>query len=267
MEANEITDGPQATEDAEKRPSLKDPSSEDLREEPTSPEISLDLSSLQTSLQLPASNALFVTPASPNPETEASVSLVEPPDSETRLKPHTTEILSTPSQVSLRAPASETLSKSPQSVSSLEKAIAEIPLESLTDEIRSTKVQNKSLQFSPAVNPPASPRKLSTAKDPEAQVPGSEHIPKHSFSGPSSQATADTEREPSAKQEEVREEEPIVGTSTVSAPAAKPEPRVSKKEKRVSGNCSCLSSTPVTLALPVTYPEVGDWVILAYGSP
>nr|XP_048276152.1 protein FAM221B isoform X3 [Myodes glareolus] len=234
MEANEITDGPQATEDAEERPSLKDPS-EDLREEPTSPEISLDLSSLQTSLQLPASDTLFVTPASPNPETGASESLVEPPDSETRLKPHTTEILSTPSQVSLRAPASETLSKSPQSVSSLEKAIAEIPLESLTDEIRSTKVKKKSLQLSPAVNPPASPHKLSTAEGPEAQVPGSEHIPKHSFSGPSSQATADTEPEPSAKQEEVRDEEPIVGTSTVSTPAAKPEPRVSKKEKRVSG--------------------------------
>lgn len=236
MEANEITDSPQATEDAEKRPSLKDPSAEDLREELTSPEISLDLSSSQTSSQLPASDTLFVTPASPNPETEASESLVEPPDSETHLKSHTTEILSTPSQISLEAPASETLSKSPQSVTSLEKAIAGIPLESLTDEIHSSKVKKKSLQLSPAINPPASPRKLSTAKGPEAQVPGSEHIPKYSFSGPSSQATADTE--PSAKQEEVREEEPIVGTSTVSAPAAKPEPRVSKKEKRVSGNCS-----------------------------
>lgn len=263
MEANEITDSPQAIEDAEKRPSLKDPSAEDLRE-PTSPETSLDLSSLQTSLQLPASDALFVTSAPPNPETEASESLLEPPDSETPLKSHTTEILSTPSQVSFEAPASETLSKSPQSVTSLEKAIAKIPLESLTDEIHSAKVKTKSLQLSPAVNLPASPRKLSSAKGPEIQVPGSEHIPKPSFSGPSSHATADTE--PSAKQEKAGEEEPIVGTSTISAPAAKPESHVSKKEKRVSGNCSCLSSVPVTLALPVTYPEVGDWVILAYGS-
>ncbi|CAO2580589.1 Protein FAM221B [Lemmus lemmus] len=230
MEANEITDGSQDTEDSEKRLSLKDPSAaEDLRE-PTNPGTSLDLSSSQVSSQPPASDALFVTSTSPNPETEAFESLLEPPDSETPLRSHTTKSLSTPSQVSLEGPASEILSKSPQSVTSLEKAITEIPLESLTDEIHICKVKKKSLQLSPAVNLPASPHKLSSAKGPETQIPGSEHIPKHSFSGPSSQATADT----SAEQEGAGEEEPIVGTSN----AAKPEPRVSKKEKRVSGYTS-----------------------------
>ncbi|XP_050011968.1 protein FAM221B [Alexandromys fortis] len=237
MEANEITDSPQATKDAENRPSLKDPSAEDLRE-PTSleTETSADLSSSQTSLQLPVYDALFVTSTPPNPETEASESLLEPPDSETPLKSHTTEILSTPSQVSFEAPAFETLSKSPQSVASLEKAITKIPLESLTDEIHSSKVKKKSLKLSPELNLPGSPHKLSSAKGPETQVPGSEHIPKHSLSGPSSQAPADIE--PAAKQEEAREEEPIVGTSTISAPAAKPESSVSKKEKRISGYTS-----------------------------
>ncbi|CAH6790319.1 Fam221b [Phodopus roborovskii] len=223
MEANEITEDPQATKDA-KKSSSKDPSAENLQE-PTSPETALELSSSQASLQPPDFEALFGTSASPNPDTEASEDLWNSSLSEPPLH----------------------LSKSSQSVASLEKAITEIPLENSAYEILISKVQSP-LQSSPTNTISVSSYKLSFDKAPLTQAPESEHFLKHPSPGPSTQATVDT----SSKREEAEEDALIVGTSDVTAHAATPHAS-KKKEKRVSGNCPCIS------------PRWGDWAALAYG--
>ncbi|OBS83475.1 hypothetical protein A6R68_22503 [Neotoma lepida] len=266
MEADEITEDPQATRDANKRPSLKDPSAENLQE-PTSPESPLELSSTMTSLQPPASGALFVTSTSLNPETEASEDLQEPSVSETPLESHTTKFLSKPPQVT-----SEGLLKSPQSVTSLEKAITEIPLDDPTYEIHISQLsQTKDVpelysdevpqsQVSESEHVPKYtfagseylpkytfagseylPKysfagseylpKYSFAGSeylPKYSFAGSEYLPKYSFAGPSTQANVDT----SAEEEEAGEDELVVGTSNITAQAAKPEPQASKKKEK-----------------------------------
>ncbi|XP_037058453.1 protein FAM221B isoform X1 [Peromyscus leucopus] len=219
MEANETTEDPQATTGAKERSSLKNPSAEDLRE-PTSPDSPLELSSSQTSSQPPAADTLFLTSLSPNPETEASVDLQEPSVSGSTLKSHSTRLPSESPEGS-----SASLLNSPQSVTSLEKAITEIPLEDAADEIHISKVRNNALQLSQKKDVPASSRRLYSDAGPRTQVPESEHSPKYSFAGPSTQDDVDT----SAKWEETEED-----TSDVTAHAAKPEPHASKKkEKRV----------------------------------
>ncbi|XP_059110212.1 protein FAM221B isoform X2 [Peromyscus eremicus] len=230
MEANETTEDPQATMGAKERSSLKNPSAEVL--EPTSLNSPLELSSSQTSSQPPAAaaDALFLTSISPNPETEASEDLQEPSVSGSTLKSHSTRLPSESPQGS-----SESLLNSPQSVTSLEKAITEIPLEDATDEILISKVRNNALQLSQKKDVPASSRRLYSDADPRTQVPESEHSPKYSFAGPSTQDNVDT----SAKWGETEEDELIVGTSDDTAHAAKPEPHASKKkEKRVGGYTS-----------------------------
>nr|XP_042126993.1 protein FAM221B isoform X2 [Peromyscus maniculatus bairdii] len=223
MEANETTEDPQATTGAKERSSLKNPSAEDLRE-PTSPDSPLELSSSQTSSQPPATDTLFLTSLSPNPETEVSEDLQEPSVSGSTLKSHSTRLPSESPQGS-----SASLLNSPQSVTSLEKAITEIPLEDATDEIHFSKVRNNPLQLSQK-DVPASSRRLYSDAGPRTQVPESEQSPKYSFAGPSTQDDVDT----SAKWEETEEDELTVGTSDVTARAAKPEPHASKKkEKRV----------------------------------
>ncbi|XP_052571461.1 protein FAM221B isoform X3 [Peromyscus californicus insignis] len=225
MEANETTEDPQDTTDAKERSSLKNPSAEDLRE-PTSLNSPLELSSSQTSSQPPAADVLFLTSISPNPETEASEDLQEPSVSGSTLKSHSTRLPSESPQGS-----SESLLNSPQSVTSLEKAITEIPLEDATDEIHISKVRNNALQLSQKKDVPASSRRLYSDAGPRTQVPESEHSPKYSFAGPSTQDNVDT----SAKWEETEKDELIVGTSDDTAHAAKPEPHASKKEKRIGG--------------------------------
>ncbi|XP_052571460.1 protein FAM221B isoform X2 [Peromyscus californicus insignis] len=228
MEANETTEDPQDTTDAKERSSLKNPSAEDLRE-PTSLNSPLELSSSQTSSQPPAADVLFLTSISPNPETEASEDLQEPSVSGSTLKSHSTRLPSESPQGS-----SESLLNSPQSVTSLEKAITEIPLEDATDEIHISKVRNNALQLSQKKDVPASSRRLYSDAGPRTQVPESEHSPKYSFAGPSTQDNVDT----SAKWEETEKDELIVGTSDDTAHAAKPEPHASKKEKRIGGYTS-----------------------------
>ncbi|KAL6093909.1 hypothetical protein STEG23_026406 [Scotinomys teguina] len=223
MEANKITEGPQATVDA------KDPSAEDLQE-PTSSESPLELSSSPTSLLSSASEALSGPSTLPNPKREASEDLQEPSVSETPLKFHTAKLLSKSPQVS-----SDSLLKSPQSVTSLEKAITKIPLEERTDEIHISKVQNNHLWLSERSNAPVSSRRLYSDDVAQTQVPESEHFPKYSFAGPSSQANVGT----SAKEEETGKDELTLGPSNVTtAQAAKPEPHANKKEKRVRGYTS-----------------------------
>ncbi|XP_035295797.1 protein FAM221B [Cricetulus griseus] len=232
MEANEIAEGPQATEDA-KRPSLKDPSAEDLKE-PTTPEPALELSSSQTTLQPPEYKVLFVTSTSPN-QTEAPEGLQESSLSESPSKSYEAK---DSSQESLKAQLPESHSKSSQSVTSLEKTTSETPLESPADEIYISKVQKSSLGSSQTDNIPSSspsPHKISFDEAPQTQVPKYELYPQHPFSGPSTQANVDT----SAEQEEAKEDELIAGTSDGTAHAASPESHGSKKkEKRVSGYTS-----------------------------
>ncbi|XP_036033379.1 protein FAM221B [Onychomys torridus] len=224
MEANETTEDPQATPGASESSSSKKPSAEDLQE-PTSPNSPLELSSSQTSLQPPATDTLFVTSPLPNPETEASEDLQEPSGSGSTLKSHTTKLPPESPQGS-----SESFLNSPQSVTSLEKAITEIPLEDTANEIHISKVRNNALQLSRKKDVPATSHRLYSDAGPGTQLPESEHSPKYSFAGPSTQANVDT----SSKWEETEEDELIVGTSYNTAQAAKPEPHASKKkEKRV----------------------------------
>ncbi|XP_005078948.1 protein FAM221B isoform X2 [Mesocricetus auratus] len=244
MEANEIAEGPQATKDA-KKPSLKDPSAEDLQE-PTSPETALE----PPSSQPPDSDALLnVTSTPPNPEAEASEDLWESSLSEPPLTAHTTKLPSRASQDSLKAQVSERLSNASHSVASLEKAITEIPLENATEEILISEVQKPSPQASPTNNIPESSRKLSSNEALQSQVPEYEPSPMHPLLGPSTQASVDT----SAKPEEAKEDELIVGTSDVTARVARPESHASKKkEKRVSG----YTSRPVVPAKRVELADV-----------
>ncbi|XP_051021009.1 LOW QUALITY PROTEIN: protein FAM221B [Acomys russatus] len=229
MEANETTESPQTTADAKEQPYLESPSAGD-EQEPETP-------SLQTSLQPPASEAFFETSASPNREVESSEDLEEPSVSETPLESHGDKLPSSQSPVSLSAQGYENLSKSPQSVLSLENTITEISLEEPAYETPVSKVPENSLQLSPTTNSLESPQKLSSEQVPQTQVE-SEHFPKHSLSGPSTQTKEDT----SANQEEAGKDEPVVDTSHVTAHAATPEPSVAKKkEKKVHGNCPCLS--------------------------
>ena len=139
MEANQTVEGPQATKDAKEHPSLKDPDPEDSSEA-TAHETPLQLSSSQKYPQPP--EVRLDTSASPNPDTKGSEELWDLSVSETFLKTGLSDLLSAPSQISL------------QSVSSLEKAIAEIPLDELAFETLTSEVKEEPPEVSPTANIP-----------------------------------------------------------------------------------------------------------------
>lgn len=294
MEANKTTEGPQDTQDAKEQPSLEDTNAEDLYEA-TTHETPLQPSSSQKHFQPPEIH--LETPASLNPDTKGAEGLQDSSVSGTPpVKSSSSGLLSLPPQLS------------PQSVTSLEKAIAEIPLEEFGYDSPISKVKEEPLQLSPTANIPEygspisevqkeplevsstanipkyespvsevqkeplevsptasipeSSHELTSDKVPQTQVPESEHFPKHSFSESPTQAKEDE----STKEGEAGEDELAVGTSKI--PAAKPGLRAKKKkEKRAGGNCPYLSPVPVAFALPLIYPEVGDWVTLLHVSP
>ena len=86
------------------------------------------------------------------------------------------------------------------------------------------------------------------------------------ISGRGNKSPTQAKEDESTKEGEAGEDELAVGTSKI--PAAKPGLRAKKKkEKRAGGNCPYLSPVPVAFALPLIYPEVGDWVTLLHVSP
>ncbi|GAB1288443.1 Protein FAM221B [Apodemus speciosus] len=143
MEANQTVEGPQSSKDAKEHPSLKDPDPEDLSEA-TTHETPLQLSSSQKYSQPP--EVRVDTSASLKPDTKGSEDLWDPSVSETLLMSGVSDLLSPPSQTS------------PQSVTSLEKAIAEIPLEDLAFETLISEVKEEP----PKVSPTASISKYET---------------------------------------------------------------------------------------------------------
>ncbi|XP_052031423.1 protein FAM221B [Apodemus sylvaticus] len=139
MEANQTIEGPQATKDAKDHPSLKDPDPEDLYEANTH-ETPSQLSDSQKHFQPPEVHLETFT--SLNPDTKGSEDLWDPSVSETLLKSGISGLLSPSPQISL------------QSVTSLEKAIAEIPLEELAFETLVSEVQEKPLEVPSRANIP-----------------------------------------------------------------------------------------------------------------
>ncbi|XP_076791205.1 protein FAM221B isoform X2 [Arvicanthis niloticus] len=162
MEANKTTEGPQATKDAKEHPSLKDPHAEDL-DEATTHETPLPVSSKQKYFQPPEVH--FET-SSLNPDTKDYEDLQNPSVSETPLKSGTPQLLSPPPQVS------------PQSVTSLERAIAEIPLEFSYDNLIS-EVQEEPLQLSPMTSIPEYKNSISETQKEPLEVSSTTNIPEY----------------------------------------------------------------------------------------
>ncbi|XP_021016076.1 protein FAM221B isoform X3 [Mus caroli] len=238
MEADQTTEGPQDTQDAKEQPSLKDPNAEDLYEA-TTHETPLQPSGSQKHFQPPEIH--LETPAPLNADTKGSEGLQDSSVSGTPpVKSSSSGLLSLPPQLS------------PQSVTSLEKAIAEIPLEELDygspvskvkeeplelsptaniPEYESpiSEVQKEPLEVSPTASIPESSHELTSDKVPQTQAPESEHFPKHSFSESPTQAKEDG----STKEGEAGEDELAVGTSKI--PAAKPGLRAKKKKEKRAG--------------------------------
>ncbi|XP_058158055.1 protein FAM221B isoform X2 [Dasypus novemcinctus] len=122
MEADEVTEEPYTTMDAEEHPSSKDPSAEDLKEHPVS-KTSSEPSTSEMPLEPFTAKSLFVPSPSQTPlETHTSESPLEPPISETALEPPTSESPLVPS-------ASEIPLEAPTSQSSVEPLVSETPLE------------------------------------------------------------------------------------------------------------------------------------------
>uniref|UniRef100_A0A2K6FE89 Family with sequence similarity 221 member B n=1 Tax=Propithecus coquereli TaxID=379532 RepID=A0A2K6FE89_PROCO len=203
MEADEVTEEPHTTMDAEEHPSSKDPSAEDLQEDPI------------------------------------SETFLEPSISETPLEPHMSEspLVPSPSQTPLETHTSESPLAS-NSKTSLGHSISEIPLETRTSEspldshisvvpekhlsLHLPSVGPVSVSSSDALredlSPESSSNKVSWSRG-FTQVSESESPPKNSLPGPSTQIYMDT----SAKQkEEAREDEEGVDASDNTAHTAHP---------------------------------------------
>nr|XP_038965509.1 protein FAM221B isoform X4 [Rattus norvegicus] len=137
MEADKTSEGPPATQDAKKHPSLTVPHAEDLPEA-TTPESPPHLLSSQEYFQPPKVHSK--TYPSLDLGTKDSEDLQDPSVSETPLKLDTANLPSTPSQ------------SSAQSVISLERAISKIPLDDFIYENSISEVQEEPLPLSPTTD-------------------------------------------------------------------------------------------------------------------
>ncbi|XP_077612332.1 protein FAM221B isoform X2 [Crocuta crocuta] len=140
MEADQVTEEPHPTMDAEEHPSSKDPSAEDSQEPPI-PETSFEPSISETSLEpltseiplgpltseIPLEPSISETPLGPH----TSESYTAPPVSQAPLEPHTSETPSEPfiSETPLGPHTSESHMAPPASQAPLEPHTSETPLE------------------------------------------------------------------------------------------------------------------------------------------
>uniref|UniRef100_A0A8C5VBU4 Family with sequence similarity 221 member B n=1 Tax=Microcebus murinus TaxID=30608 RepID=A0A8C5VBU4_MICMU len=198
MEADEVTEEPHTTMDAEEHPSSKNPSAEDLQKDPI------------------------------------SETFLEPSISETPLEPHMSEsplspLVPSPSQTPLGTHTSETHLEPSNSKTSLEYSISGIPLETPTSEgpldSHISVVPEKHLDIhlpsagpvpvssSDALredlSPEASSNKVSWPRE-STQVSESESSPKDSLPGPSTQVYMNISEN---QEEEAREDEEGVDAS------------------------------------------------------
>ncbi|XP_021016078.1 protein FAM221B isoform X4 [Mus caroli] len=165
MEADQTTEGPQDTQDAKEQPSLKDPNAEDLYEA-TTHETPLQPSGSQKHFQPPEIH--LETPAPLNADTKGSEGLQDSSVSGTPpVKSSSSGLLSLPPQLS------------PQSVTSLEKAIAEIPLEELDYGSPVSKVKEEPLELSPTANIPEYESPISEVQKEPLEVSSTASIPKY----------------------------------------------------------------------------------------
>lgn len=220
MEADEITEEPHTTMDAEEHPLSKDPSAEDLQ------------------------------------ENRISESFLEPSTSETPLEPHTSEspLVPSPSQIPVEAYSpeihqepsiSETPSGTPTYEASLDSPISVVPEKHLTLPPQSRNYV--SLSSSDTLKEDLS-SEFSSNEVPwtrrSTHFSESESLPEHSPSGPSAQVQMDASEK---QEEEAGEVEKGVDASDSTDHTAQPGHQLGKKKKKkgVSCNCTCPLPCPV----------------------
>ncbi|XP_032451526.1 protein FAM221B [Lynx canadensis] len=199
MEADEVTEEPQTTMDAEEHPSSKDPSAKDSQEPP---------------------------------EPHISESHRTPSASQTPLEPHTSESHMTPSasQAPLEIHTSETLLEPSIPETSLGYSVSEIPLETTIPETlletHMFKVPEKHLSFHTSSQGRITVPSSNTLKEDlseysssevsqtgrSTQISESEILLKHSLSGPSAQVHLDTSAK--EKEEEGEDKEQVDATDS-----------------------------------------------------
>lgn len=236
MEADEVTEEPHTTTDAEEHRSSKDPSAEDSQEPPIT-ETPLEPSVPETPLE-PLTSESPLEPSSPlEPyqvplETQISEAPLEPSISETPLEPHTYESLLEPS-IS-KASLEHSIPESP-----LESHISKVPEKHFTSHksspghvsVASSQVLKEDL-FSGA----SSSQVLWTRRS--NQISESEVLQKPSLSGSSAQAPLNT---PAKEREENGEDREGVDATESTAHTAQPGHHLGKKKEKkgVSRNYAC----------------------------
>ncbi|XP_035107682.1 protein FAM221B isoform X2 [Callithrix jacchus] len=205
MEADEVTEEPHTTVDAEEHPSSKDPSSEDLQ------------------------------------ENHISESFLEPSTSKTPLEPHISEssLVPTPSQTPLVAHSSEThqepsifetLSEIPTYEASLDSPISVVPKKHLT--LPPQSVEYVSLLSSETLKEDLSSESSSNEVPwtrRSTHLSESESLPEHSLSGPSAQVQMDASEK---QKEEPGETEKGVDASGSTAHTAQSGHQLDKKKEK-----------------------------------
>ncbi|XP_012625435.2 protein FAM221B isoform X2 [Microcebus murinus] len=165
MEADEVTEEPHTTMDAEEHPSSKNPSAEDLQKDPIS-ETFLEPSISETPLEPHMSESPLVPSPSQTPlETHTSESPLVPAPSQTPLETHTSEspLVPAPSQTPLETHTSE---------SPLVPAPSQTPLETHTSE-------------SPLVPAPSqTPLETHTSESPLVPAPSQTPLETHTSESP-----------------------------------------------------------------------------------
>ncbi|XP_037654064.1 protein FAM221B isoform X2 [Choloepus didactylus] len=180
MEADKVTEETYATMDAEKHPSSKDPSAEDLKEPPVS-EIPLEPSVSETPLETHTSESPLEPPISENRlEHSISEAPLETHTSESPLEPliYETHLEHSISEAPLETHTSESPLEPPISQTRLEHSISQTPLETHTSEspleppISQTRLEHSF---------PQTPLETHTSESP-LEPPISETRLEHSFS-------------------------------------------------------------------------------------
>ncbi|KAF0883908.1 F221B protein, partial [Crocuta crocuta] len=217
MEADQVTEEPHPTMDAEEHPSSKDPSAEDSQEPPI-PETSFEPSISETSLE-PLTSEIPLGPLT-------SEIPLEPSISETPLGPHTSESYTAPptslgfsvSEIPLETPIPETL---------LETHMFKVPEKHLSFHISSQ--GHITVSSSPTLKENLSEYSSSEVSWTRGsiQISESEILQKHSLSSPSAQVHLDTAVK--EKEEEGEDKEQVDATDSI-ARTAQPGHQLGKKK-------------------------------------
>ncbi|XP_016078389.1 PREDICTED: protein FAM221B [Miniopterus natalensis] len=229
MEADEVTEEPHTTMDAEEHPSSKDLSAEDsqeppIHETPLEPPISedpiqpltsetpLEPSTSQNLLETYTSETLLELSISKTPlEPQTSESHMMPPTSHTPLETHTSESSLEPS--TSKASSEHSIPESP-----VETHIPKVPEENLT--IHDSSPDHISVSASDALKKGLSSESSSSGVSwvrRSLQKPESEILQEHSLSGPSAQVHLDTSAKEREEEGEDKEGQDATDSTTHTA--------------------------------------------------